>query len=421
MTRTTITVTRLLRAAAATTVVLVALAVFVVLWELRPALPDLPNSLSSPVTTALIQQLVLVAAWLLAGLVVLVLLIHSILDVIGSAPRRAWAPSPDALESRIVRVPAGSRSAPGRPGFPPPFPLVLRNRTEQRHAADLVPREHSDTHQSSEIAEASVSLLGPVQITPSKRRGRALRSRTQEFVVYLALRHEGATTDELAAAIWPDVDVDTAKMRVWRSASEARSRLGEAVVHIGDRYVLDRLKVDVDIDCFNALLSEATTQSDADREQLLERACALVRGEPLAGIDSSWAAGETRHLRAVVAGLVQQLGELRLRNDPTAALASAEEAIALDPYAEGAQRLAMRAEAALGLREAIVERYEDFRRELDTKLGLAPERETRLLYRHLLSQDAGASPSPRARGSTMGSSTPRSATIAGSTPATPRQ
>jgi DNA-binding SARP family transcriptional activator len=85
------------------------------------------------------------------------------------------------------------------------------------------------------------------------------------------------------------------------------------------------------------------------------------------------------------------LGELRLRSDPAGALASAEEAIALDPYTEPAQRLAMRAEAALGLREAVMTRYEELRGELDTKLGLEPDRETRQLYRRLLSQEAGAS------------------------------
>jgi DNA-binding SARP family transcriptional activator len=94
-----------------------------------------------------------------------------------------------------------------------------------------------------------------------------------------------------------------------------------------------------------------------------------------------------------VAGLFQQLGELRLRSDPAAALACAEEAIALDPYAESAHRLAMEVEAALGLREAVIARYEGLQHELDTNLGLEPERETRRLYRRLLSQDAGVSPS----------------------------
>jgi DNA-binding SARP family transcriptional activator len=153
--------------------------------------------------------------------------------------------------------------------------------------------------------------------------------------------------------------------------------------------------VDADLDRFSALLAETAAGSDGDRERLLERARALVRGEPLAGLDYTWAAGDSRRLRAVVTDLFQQLGELRLRSDPAAALASAEEAMALDPYAESAHRLAMQAETALGLREAVIERYEALHRELDTNLGLEPERETRLLYRRLLSQDAGRPGVPR--------------------------
>ncbi len=377
---------RLLRMAAAMAGVLVALAALALLWRYRPE-PDLPNSLSSPVTTYLIRQLVLVVAWLLSGLLVVLVLVNSLMTLVAPNPRRPQPSSSDVVLSRGIR--ARTRSIPLRPGFPAPFPLVPRGPVAALRDTRSSP-ERGETVTRRHHADVSIALLGPLKITPAKRRGRGLRSGTQEFLVYLALRREGATTDELVAALWPDVDEDeTARRRVWRSASEARSQLGDAVIHVGDRYVLDRSKMDIDLDRFNALLADAAVRGDADREQLLERARALVRGEPLAGLDRPWAAGEVRHLHAVVAGLFQQLGELRLNRDPAAALACAEEAIALDPYAESAQRLAMRAEAALGLREAVIERYEGLRHELETKLGLEPERETRLLYRRLLSQDAG--------------------------------
>jgi len=95
------------------------------------------------------------------------------------------------------------------------------------------------------------------------------------------------------------------------------------------------------------------------------------------------------HLRAKMVGLLHDLGNLRLDSDnPTGALAAAEQAISLDAYNESAHRLAMRAESDLRLREAVAGRYERLRQELDTQLGLEPERETRLLYRHLLGQNA---------------------------------
>ena len=115
---------------------------------------------------------------------------------------------------------------------------------------------------------------------------------------------------------------------------------------------------------------------------------ALVRGQPLAGTDYAWAAGDMRRLHAAIVDLLSELGNLRLANgNPTGALAAAEQAIALDPYIEAAPPVAMHAESVLGLRQAIVGRYERLCQELDTRFGLEPEHETRVLYRRLLSQD----------------------------------
>jgi DNA-binding SARP family transcriptional activator len=46
----------------------------------------------------------------------------------------------------------------------------------------------------------------------------------------------------------------------------------------------------------------------------------------------------------------------------------------------------MEAESALGIREAIAERYERLRALLDERLGLEPNQETRHLHRRLLAQ-----------------------------------
>jgi len=206
----------------------------------------------------------------------------------------------------------------------------------------------------------------------------------------LALHAEGATTDGLVAVLWPEIDDESAsRMRVWRAVSEVRSQLGNVIVRAGEQYFLDRKAITVDLDEFDVLLAQAGGRRDIDREPLLERALALVRGQPLAGTDYAWAAGEVSHLRAKMVGLLHDLGNLRLHSDnPTGALAAAEQAISLDAYNESAHRLAMRAESALRLREAVAGRYERLRQELDTRLGLEPERETRLLYLHLLGQNA---------------------------------
>ena len=367
----------------------VLLGALALLWRFRPAWPELPDSLSSPVTTAMLQQLALIAAWLLSALVLFLFLADAVRSLFVRDPR-APRQSQRLGSSSIRRNGSLGRArvavASAQPASAPPFPLIPRPEPsiERRHAPLRAPAARSDPL-------PAVALLGPLKIAATKPRRRRLRSQTQELLVYLALHKEGATTDELVALLWPDVDIDNAKARVHRAVSEVRSQLGNVIVRAGERYVLDRNAVAVDLDKFEALLARADARRDVDREQLLERALAYIRGEPLGGTDYSWAAGDVRHLRAKVVELLHDLGDLRLdKNNAAGALAAAEQALALDAYNESAHRLAMHAESALRLREAIVARYERLSQELDAQFGLEPERETRLLYRRLLGQDAGS-------------------------------
>jgi DNA-binding SARP family transcriptional activator len=361
-----------------------ALAAFTVLWRFQPEWPQLPSSLSSPVTTGLVQDLVLVAAWVSGGLVVLVLLVRSLLARHAHAPRPSQALRPGGPAPRHRSLAhAGLADGSSRPAFAPPFSLVPR-----AHPSHVREDSNMREHRRAETARPSIALLGPLEIRATEPRSRGLRSKTQQLLVYLALHPKGATTDELIAAVLPGAPDDRARRRVWRSISEVRSELGDVLPRSGDHYLLDRTAVAVDIDELDFLLAQANAESDAARERLLERAVALVRGEPLAGTDYPWAAGEVRHLRAKVVDLLHELGQIWLAHDnATGALAAAERAIALDAENESAHRLAMRAEAGLGLREAIVVRYERLCQELDAGFGLEPERDTRLLYRRLLSQD----------------------------------
>jgi DNA-binding SARP family transcriptional activator len=358
-----------------------------VLWRYRPEWPQLPSSLSAPVTTVLVQQLVLVAAWFFGSLLFILLLVRS-LKALFARPHPRTPPWHLDITPHPRRRPAMVRGS-GQPMFPPPFPLVPRGGSEcsvqQRGRRN---GQHSEPAPREGRRRASIALLGPLAIATAGPQARRLRSKARQLVVYLALHPRGATTDELASVVFPDLAEDRARGRVYRSISEVRAELGDVLARSGDRYLLDRTVVAIDVDEFDLLLAQANGESGAVRGRLLEQALALVRGDPLAGTDYPWADGEVRHLCAKVVALLHELGELRFANgDATGALAAAERALELDADDESAQRLAMRAESALGLRDAIVERYERLRAELDQRFGLEPEQETRALYRRLLSQD----------------------------------
>ncbi len=383
-----------------------ALLALALLWRFRPEPPALPNSLSSPVTTGLLQQLAIVAAWLLAAILVLILLARSLRLLLARSRRQPpLALLPETLPARdrsLRKLRPAARSS--ERAFPPPFPLIPRalpaangevehGRVRARDAIVAVALPaRSPAVEAREPRNGqrppSIALLGPLEIAAAKRRRRGLRSHTQQLLAYLALHPKGATLDELIAAFLPDVDEDKARQRLWEWVSDARGHLGESILRENERYLLDRDAVAVDLDQFEDLLARARTGRGADRERLLEQALALVRGQPLAGTDYAWAASDVRRLHAKIVDLLRELGNLRLdRGHPTGALATAEQAVALDPYNEAAHRVAMRAESVLGLRQAIADRYERLCQELDTRFGLEPEHETRLLYRRLLSQE----------------------------------
>jgi DNA-binding SARP family transcriptional activator len=379
------------------------LAALAVLWRFRPERPDLPDSLSSPVTTAMLQHLVFIVAWLLGALVILLVLANSLRLLLACSrrqpPRALLAGAmPVARHRSLRRLAAGSSER----AFSPPFPLIPRARpapngdhtrvaVREGMPAAVPPTESLKTDAREPRhgpRPPSIALLGPLTIVAAKPRRRGFRSHTQQLLAYLAFHREGATPDETIAALWPDVEDQKARKRLWDAVSDARAHLGECILRANERYLLDREAVAVDLDQFEELLARAHSGRGADREQLLERALALVRGQPLAGTDYAWAAGDMRRLHAAIVDLLSELGNLRLDNgNPTGALAAAEQAIALDPYNEAAHQVAMHAESVLGLRQAIVGRYERLCQELDTRFGLEPEHETRVLYRRLLSQD----------------------------------
>jgi two-component SAPR family response regulator len=154
-------------------------------------------------------------------------------------------------------------------------------------------------------------------------------------------------------------------------------------------YQLDASRVRPDTDELDRLLAHAAKiEAPAERQQALEDALALFYGEPLDGADYPWAEAHLRRLHACLAELLEAVARARLEaEDPRRALEAAERALTIDPLNEAFCRLAMQAESVLGLRDAIRQRYEHLRKLLDKRLGLEPEKETRALYRRLLSQE----------------------------------
>lgn len=367
----------------------------VVLLGMRPPLPQPPGSLTSPISTALVQRGVVAGAWLA---LLALLTIVAVRATSAARRRRPRATREIALARRPRRRPVpnalGTRRLPFvvGPSKPPPQVGSLSLRLDlnvpaaagQVAESAVVEADGEDGEGNPPAPGVRVGLLGPFALdgAPLPR-----RSSTRELIAYLALHPDGATRDQLLEALWPDTDPRRSQPRLWQATSEARKTLGDAFLSDDGRYRLDRDRLAVDLDELAPLLRAADAAERAtDRARLLGRADALWRGALLDGTERDWAEGHQRRLRGERVELLHRLAEtwLELR-EPRRALDAAERGITLDELHEPCWRAALDAEAQLGQRDAVEARYDTLVRLLDDRLGLRPEPETTALYRALLS------------------------------------
>jgi DNA-binding SARP family transcriptional activator len=387
---------RRLAAVSAATALLLGLALA---WGIRPALPPFPNSFSAPLPADTISAALALAAWVAFVLLDLGLVWKVLQFAIRREPTRAELRLRQAFAQH--QAPSVERARDWRAHAAPLAPPILRlplHRQSERKPTVGRPQQPFllETHVTPVESVADdvcdtrigVLLLGPLELTGCKKK-QPRRQATAELIAYLALQPRRASRDELLEALWPGDDPRRTADRFYQAASEARKLLGDAFLRDRDTYTLDRQQLWIDLDELDRLRAEAEAATGERQQTLLEAALAMFRGQPLAGMDALWADTEMRRLCALQVELLERAGRVRLEaGEIIGSLEAAERAHTLDPSNERPVQLAMEAEAALGRRESVVERYERLCRELGEQFGLEPSRETKLLYRRLLSQDA---------------------------------
>jgi DNA-binding SARP family transcriptional activator len=390
--------TRIARRLEATLAVTALLLVLALSWQLRPALPQLPQSLAAPLPSGTIAATLELAAWIVFVLLDLVLIRKVLQFAIRREPTHAELRLRHAFAQHELPSLDGTRDwrAHAAPLAPPILRLPARYELTEREPTAMQPKQHGPRELSApgEAAATDTSndrpgvlLLGPLELTGCKKK-QPRRQATAELIAYLAVLRRPASRDELLEALWPGDDPRRSAERFYQAASEARKLLGDSFLRERDMYALDRKQLQLDLDVLDRLRSEEEATTGEQQQASLERALALFRGQPLAGIDALWADAEVRRLHALQVELLQRVGRLCLdRGDATDALEASQQAHALDPSNEHPVQLAMEAEAALGRREAVLKRYEELRRDLDDRFGLEPSRDTKSLFRQLLSQE----------------------------------
>jgi DNA-binding SARP family transcriptional activator len=213
------------------------------------------------------------------------------------------------------------------------------------------------------------------------------------LLVYLALS-PGLTRsrEHLIGLFWPESPEGRARHALNEALHRLRHSLGAARLQSrADAVTLNEADLDVD-----ALRFAAWAERDP------ARAVALLRGDFLEGfaLDEArpfedWVAAERQRHRARAVAVLVSHGEQRLTASRFAeARDQAQRALALEPFAEPAVRLALRAAALAGDSVGALAIYHEFGARLAAELGEQPSRDLTALGERIRHQ--GARPPPPA-------------------------
>ncbi|SUA75834.1 Regulatory protein AfsR [Nocardia otitidiscaviarum] len=237
-----------------------------------------------------------------------------------------------------------------------------------------------------------VDVLGPLRVEVDGRTVAVGGARLRALVTRLALdagRVVGAAA--LVEALWADGVPEHPAAALQSAVSRLRRTLPEAVVCAeAGGYRLDIPADAVDAVRFETLAGEGRRALRAGRaaaaEELLTRALALWRGEPLADVARlPFATAPIARLAEVRRQAVEDRAEARLgRADPALLSAELRELVAADPLRERPRVLLIRSLAHGGRQAEALAAYEAYRAVLAEELGVDPPPELRELHLRLL-------------------------------------
>ncbi len=194
----------------------------------------------------------------------------------------------------------------------------------------------------------------------------------------------------ISAALWPEANGRRANQRFRTTLSNLRTTMRDAlgreekfVELVGERYVLDANVFDCDIWRFeNALMMASESRVEVAIEiEALQTVRVDYRGDLAEDSFYEWVEAPREDIRRRALDALGRLAELQQSNgDATAALATLERAIAIDPYVEELYQRVMSIHAVHGRRDAVLRTYRALERRLN-EIDVEPSQRTTELLR----------------------------------------
>jgi DNA-binding SARP family transcriptional activator/tetratricopeptide (TPR) repeat protein len=247
-------------------------------------------------------------------------------------------------------------------------------------------------------------LLGPVEAETADRTLDVGHARQRAVLAVLLLDlGRVVSADQLIDRIWDDEPPASARNVLYGHLARLKSALAgsqDPGVSLARRAGGYRLHVDpdrVDLHRFRGLVAAARTAGyDDQAAKLLRRALDLWRGQPLAGLHSSWLDAVRSSLELERTAAARELTDIRLRLGEHHALA-AELAIeaAAAPIDERLIGQVMLALYRSGQKAEALRWFDRTRRQLAAELGADPAPPLQTLYQQVLRADPALDPPGR--------------------------
>ena len=202
------------------------------------------------------------------------------------------------------------------------------------------------------------------------------------LLAYLGMsRDYAAGREELAALLWGECSDQQARQSLRQALALLRKELGPS-----RRFTADARMVRLDPALWSIDARDFEMLARSQKAEDLSRAASLFAGDFLAGLNideeafEAWVNGQRTRLQLAAGQLCETFVKRPdLVIDANQALAAVEQLMALDPLREDWQRLAIALYARYRGRNEALARAAIFAGLLQRELGVAPEKETRVL------------------------------------------
>ena len=247
-------------------------------------------------------------------------------------------------------------------------------------------------------------VLGPVEVSVDGAVLPIQRPQQRGVIAYLALNANlVVSTDQLVDAIWGDTPTATARTQLQVCVSQIRRYLravgaDRCLVSESGGYRLIAAGDTVDVALFHRQVASARSRDAGEAAELLRRAVALWRGEPLTGATGAFVATAAAGLDEQRLAAYEELAGIELAlGRPEPVVSTLQPVVAAQPLRERLVGRFMLALADSGQQAAALRLYHDTRRRLADELGVEPGAELGEAYLAILRQSRPAKPADSAR------------------------